>query len=341
MQAVSLVVVLLLSDGTTAGRATLLDTLSRSLDPSLVNLQPRVLGDSPPELLTELSRTHPVVEIRWETPRRAVIRAALKPESWTSRTVEFGAKDPLNERAKTLGFAVAAMMPQWRAETAVADPPMLEVVPLSESDFVAWVAPVDAGVIVEPEPVDAGVVVEPPTPNVERAPVETVVRTPEPIPSTSVTRGFLAVHTVGRLPQLLGGGGVDGAYCVLEWLCLGAQATFGAGPVSTTSASHLELRVLAIADVRIFPWAIPLGFTLRAGGGTVLIAAARGTQTVSRWTGTGGVEAGLALRAGRLDFTLTGGPTFSGPTQLFIDDVEVAGIAAVQGALRLGAGWRF
>lgn len=327
----SLLVVLLLSDGTTGGRAPLLDTLSRSLDPALVQLQPRVLGDAPADVLTELSETHPVVEVRWETPRRAVLRAALKPKQWTSRTVEFGAKDPLDERAKTLGFAIAAMMPQWRAESLVVNPPTLEIVPLSERDFVAPSAPIDAGVVSAPAPVDAGVVAEDAV-----APVPVVVP-----PSVSTTRAFVSVHAVGQLPQVLGGGGLDGAWCVVDWLCVGAQVTFGGGAVSTFSVSHVELRVLAIADVRIFPWALPLGFTARGGGGTVLVGAIRGTQTLTRWTGAGVVEAGLVLRFGSVDLTLTGGPTFAGATRLFIDEVQVAEIAPVQGALRLGVSWRF
>lgn len=316
-----------MSDGTNAGRATLLDTLSRSLDPALVQLQPRVLGDAPHDVLTELSERHPVVEIRWETPRRAVIRAALKPQSWTSRTVEFGARDPLVERAKTLGFAVAAMMPQWRAETAVVNPPLLEVVPLSESDFAVWAPPVEL--------VDAGVVVAEPE---EAAPIpEAGGIEARPV----VTRAFISLLATGQLPQLLGGGGVDGAYCVFDWLCIGAQVTFGGGSVSNGAVSHLELRTLALADVRLFPWSAPFGLTARGTGGAVMVAATRGSQTLTRWTGTGGFEVGGALRVGRFDVTLTAGPTFSGPTSLVVDGLQVATIAAVQAAARLGVSFRF
>lgn len=337
MEAVSLVLVLLLSDGTTAGRATMLDTLSRSLDPALVQLQPRVLGTAPRDVLDELSDTHPVVEIRWENPRRAVLRAALKPREWTTRTVDFGARDPLAERGKTLGFAVAAMLPQWRAQTSVADPPALEVVPLSARDFFVPLL-ADAGVADVP---DAGVVIEPEPPPMDAGVVIVEAPTPAPTVAPAASRGFVSVIATGQLPQVLGGGGVDGAYCVIDWLCVGAQVTVGGGSFPSPAISHLEMRALAIADVRVYPWASPFGLTARGSAGAVLIAATRGGQSLTRWTATGGVEAGVSLRISPIELTLTGGPAFSGPTALVVDGVQVSEIAAVQGALRLGASWRF
>src|SRR5258708_29822274 len=58
-----------------------------------------------------------VVELRWTDAahRKALLRVHLSLESrWVERTVAFKPSDAIAERGRTLGFAVAAMMPEGR-----------------------------------------------------------------------------------------------------------------------------------------------------------------------------------------------------------------------------------
>lgn len=63
---ITLILILTLSDGTAAGRPVLLRTLHGALDPERAQLKPRVLGDMPPDVLSELAATSPVVEVDWK-----------------------------------------------------------------------------------------------------------------------------------------------------------------------------------------------------------------------------------------------------------------------------------
>ncbi len=342
MELVSLVLVLSLSDGTAAGRPAMLNALSASLDPSLVSIKPRVLGAARPAVLETLSERHPVAQVEWLSPSRAEIRVALRPREWTSRTLSFSKKDPVIERARSIAYAVAAMMPQWRpGKPSVAQP--LEVVPLSPRDFepsfeadAGSQAP-DAGVTMPQEEASAG---DAGAPEVQREvdagpepePVAAVVTAPaEPV----TLQGFLAASAVVTLVAPLAGAGVDLALCRLSW-CWGVAGVVGAGDLIEAQASRLEVRVLATVAFRTTPWwQGRLGVASRLGGGAVFHAVTRQGERHSRWVGAGMAEVGPLLRLGWFELALTGGALASGPTTLWVGSAQVTELPTLMAVARV------
>ncbi|MDP3156452.1 MAG: hypothetical protein Q8N23_27495 [Archangium sp.] len=346
MQLVSLVLVLSLSDGTAAGRSSMLNALSSSLDPRLVSIKPRVLGAAKPETLDRLSERHPVAQVEWLSPVRAELRVALRPREWTSRTLTFSKKDPVSERAKSIAYAVAAMMPQWRPEQP-SPPQPLEVVPLSPRDFEPSFEP-DAGAPspeegalaleagaplpdagepeVQPE-VDAG-----PEPEPEPAPVAAAVEDP---PGPISPRGLVALSAVGTVVAPLVGAGVDVALCRLSW-CFGVAGAFGAGELIEAQASRVEVRALATVGLRSAPWwQGRLGVAARVGGGAVFHLVTRQGEQLSRWVGAGLAELGPLLRFGWFELALTGGAHVSGRTGIWVGEAQATELPTLTGFARV------
>lgn len=317
MAPVSLVLVLSLSDYTASSRSMMLQTIAASLDPQLVVLKPRVLGQMPSTALLKLSEKHPVVEVEWESPGKAVLRAALKPHTWITRTLSFDRRDPLRERAKTIAFTVAAMMPQWQPAEPLAQFETPEVIPLSAGDFEAAEA-TQLAVEIPPSPV-----------------VEHIDALPQTTPKEDGVHGFIHASVVGMAPQLLGGGGIEVALCPLSRFCVGVAAWLGAGELP--QVNRLDLRLQAIAHFRIVPWWNGrLGAALSVAGGALLVSLTRGLEHLSRWVGTGAIEAGPLLRWGVVDFTLTFGMTASGRTRIWVGDAQIFEIPLLSALGRLG-----
>ncbi|MGH7436302.1 MAG: hypothetical protein ACRENE_11575, partial [Polyangiaceae bacterium] len=103
------------SDPTTAA----MDRATRAAltDPTTVEVrESRASTPSDDEALAIGRLAHPmaIVELRWTEPthRKAILRVHLTEESrWVARTIPFRASDAYAERGRTLGFAIASMLP--------------------------------------------------------------------------------------------------------------------------------------------------------------------------------------------------------------------------------------
>ncbi len=341
----------MLTEPTSAGSAALVRTLAGNLDDAQVSLTVRRADDVPLERLAPLTDAGPVVVVDWRSPRRATLRAALRPREWTSRSLEFGAKDPLTERARTLGFAAAAIFPHWRPAQPSASPQTPEVTPL----VLAPPPPPTMDDAAPPPPPPLPIEAPPPpepvaTPSpVEVPPAPAPVATPPPVeaaPAPALTATSDAPPTARRFrvglvlagnAPWLGGGGLQGAWCPTRWLCAGLEGTALAGPLSLADSTRLEVRVAAFVEARV-PLASVVQPVARAAGALTWLTVRRGDEALARWLGQGTLEAGglWSPRDARLDVTLTGGVTLSPPTTVLVRGDTVAEVPWLQGHLRLG-----
>ncbi|MBX7117058.1 MAG: hypothetical protein K1X64_22255 [Myxococcaceae bacterium] len=327
MTAVTLFLVLSLSDSTDAARSQLLKTLSASLDPARVALKPRVLGTAPRDVLDILAQRQPLIEVRWATTTQATVRAALTPGKWTTRVLTFSAADRLNERAKTIAFTIAAMTPDWQPPQPAPEPEVApEVTALSESDLQP-APPLPDTAAPETKATAARVDIQASAaPEAENAPFH----------------GFLALSAVGTLSHSTGGAGLEFGACPFSVLCAGISGAVFTGAFPDIDTSRLDARVEGLIDFRWTPlWSSRLGLNARLSAGALLISLHRGQDSVSRWAAVGGLEAGPLLRLGSFEMALAFGARLTGETKVFINELQVAEIEKLFATGRLSLGWRF
>jgi hypothetical protein len=319
---VSLVVLLSLSDVTEAARPLLLRTLVSSLDPTLVSLKPRLLGPNQEPRLDALSASAAVVQVTWRSPTEAVIRAALRPHTFTERALTFTKSDPLRERSRAIAFTVAAMMPQWRPQTPQPEDEEIPAIqPLTDADF--GPSPVDAGTVEQPVAVDAG------------------FSAPTTRQSPPRLGGIIELAGVGVLPGPSAAGELAAAICISA-ICTGIRATLGGGLVELAQAQRLDVRVAAFGEVRMAPWANSrLGFTARLSLGGAWLQVSRANTNRDRASPFVHLEAGPLLHIGPLDITLPIGVLAWGPTSIVVGDIVLAQLAPLVATGRLAFGWRW
>ncbi len=326
----SLLLLLSLSDTTTGVRDTFLLVVAQSLDPERIALQPRELGNASRATLDALSEKCPVVEVEWVDPLHATIRAALAERVWTTRTLTFAPEDPMAERAKALGFSVAAMWPQWRPVHAVEDAPVPEVTALSVDDLGpgegAAGHPV-AEVAVGPSPAA-------PAPPPEAS---TTTNTEQDRDEGSRVHGRVALSALVSAPVTVGGS-VDVMLCWPShaW-CAGLAGHLSRGDVAAIEGFQLWSRVMAFAELTLMPWG-QLGLRARLGLGALYWSITRMTETASQWAPTGLVEAGPIVRWGRFDLSLSGGVAVASPAKVWVGSTQLVEIGPFSGLFRLGLG---
>lgn len=323
---ITLILILTLSDGTAAGRPVLLRTLHGALDPERAQLKPRVLGDMPPDVLSELAATSPVVEVDWKDEHHCRVRAAPQNGQWVEKNLSFSRGDPITERAKAIAYTVAAMMPQWfhqGPQQAHEDQPLPEVVALSVSDLspppeVATPAPV---VVTESTPAPSAPTEKPST------------------PVSQTLKGFVGLSGLGTGPSLAGGPQLDVALCPILPLCFGASVNATFGSLADGNFARFDLRLGGFAEGRWLLWLHEhLGLNARIGGGAQRVSVQRGDESQMRWVGIGSIEGGLFGKRGPVEISLSGGVQWSGRTQV-TDDVQRAEITPINGFGRLGVAW--
>ena len=340
-----LVVILVLSESTSGGAPGLVKTLAGNLDRQQVALTVRRAGRLPLDLLEPLTERGPVVVIEWESPRRASLRAALRPKEWTTRVVEFGAKDPLGERARTLGFATASMFPHWRPTQpgASASPPevtafTLDLVPPATTPAATTPAATTPAATTPAAATPAAA-----TPEVPRAPPSAVVVAPPPAdapasaPPPGERRFRAGVVAVAGTP-VVAGGGLQVGWCGSRLLCAGLEGAALTGPLASAGGTRVDVRVAAFLELRL-----PLGSDVRPlarlSGAVTSLTVRRGDEVRDRWLGLGTLEGGAAWtpKDGGLDVTLTAGATVMPPTTILVRGETVSEVPWLQGHLRLGA----
>src|SRR5579872_2394910 len=107
------------SDPTTAA----MDRATRTAltEPTTVEVrESRASAPSDDEAIAIERSAHPIaiVELRWTEPthRKAILRVHIAEEArWVNRTIPFRATDAFAERGRTLGFAIASMLPEKEA----------------------------------------------------------------------------------------------------------------------------------------------------------------------------------------------------------------------------------
>ena len=118
MTPLSLLLIIAVGDGSNIDTAALVDTVRGELDASQVTVvaraAPVVLPAAMARVTAAAARRGPVAQVTWVSDERAVVRVSLRPGQWHERSLTFRAADPMNERGRTVAFAVAAMFPAWR-----------------------------------------------------------------------------------------------------------------------------------------------------------------------------------------------------------------------------------
>lgn len=227
MDPIALVVLVTAADAASGGTGAALGTLARALEPRRVEVRTVVSTESPPPTSDEAS----VVILHWEDGgRRARLRvrlarvgraARVASAEWVERDLGFDAGDAEAERGRSVGLAIASMLPE--------PPPSPPVVPP---------APPPA-----PPPTATG-------PAPPRSPPLLVEARPR---GELQARAQLGVAPGGY------GGGVGGAAEGQVFLsrALGVHATFGLRGAEATeaegSASHLRVGAGLVARWRASP----------------------------------------------------------------------------------------
>lgn len=338
-----LFLVLSLSGEPLAVRPVLLQTLASSLDRSRVTLAARELGPYGIADLDALSRDKPVVFVEWSSPTTAKVRVAVSPAAWVERQVRFSKRDPLRERARTVAFSIAAMVPQWK-HTALEPQPAPPVAPLVDEDFAR--PPAVPPEPVEPPPsseaVDAGLPTEVAAasdagvPAVEALP-EVVSEPPASAPASgpAPVTWWAAASGLGAVP-LAGGAGLEGGLCLGGLLCLGAEVSLLTGPLALVAAQQLQVAVGALAEARVRLWS-RLRALARLVGGVQWLEVTRGGEARARVSPWAVVEVGAHLEWGRVKTSLACGPAFAGPVRLVVNG-QPSELSLLSGRCRVTVG---
>jgi hypothetical protein len=260
---------------------------------------------------------HPgaVVEVRWNDARhdQAVLHVLVARTSrWVYRTIGFGASDAPAERGRTLGFAVASMLPEGGL-------PMPTPTPTPTPTLTPTPTPTPTPTLT-------------PTPTPTPTPTLTPTPTPTPTPETPATHEQPAQGAVGRGPRFvvdvvglgtLGvGSGVGvtaeglGAAAAAQWFPASALSIrLGAGALGGTlsQAEATTLYLVGTAGLAVHPLRAragrPFGVALRADYVVM-------RQSISRLSGDEGSPSGH-------DGWLSGVDGFVEGDWLFAPDVEV------------------
>lgn len=206
--------------GDESATATAIDEALRvSLgDAAVVSLR-RSAGESDEQLAREAKTTEATLlcVVGWSSGQRSATIRFLRPDEshWSDREIRFDPKDAATERARTVGFALASMVPdeelaRHRTETQSAPAPERNV--------------------------------EPP------APLEAVRTSERPRPVGARPPGRHSIEIAGQFAGALGGGGggVGGSAAVRLGVSRSVRLRFGAGarvselgPAQATSRTYL------------------------------------------------------------------------------------------------------
>jgi hypothetical protein len=272
-----------------------------------------------------------VVQVQWSDGERQRARIVVRTSDGRTaeRTLTFGSADPATERGRTLGFAVAAMIPEdLRADDATrpqpATPPGATSAP----------AP-------PPSPVPAA-------PTVPAKTSEARDHSEEPRLRRSLWLDASAQGGVGIGGSATALGGALALRVPFEHVALRVGGAFRAGSISEAGASSTVVR--GDAGIAFFTLAIDPHVTVGARTGIVVLRHAltrtepNGVQTSGGHTlfGAEAVLEGSVTLSSRIAVLLAlGAEVAFGQTAVVVSDARVAELPPLRGISELGARFAF
>ncbi len=322
----------------------------------------------------EASHADVAAEVIWRDAdhRRATLRIHLRQTArWIERSFTFAASDPAAERGRTLGFAVAAILPEVAAGPGGAAPvPAPPTASAPASTPASAPAPAPAAV---PAPAPAGAPTPAPAPGPASAPALAPASAPASTTAqtststTAIASEQSAALDAGRVPRLgldlvgeaaigvgssastAGGGGA------IEWflhprfsLRLGAVARAG-----TLGAAQTHMSVVTSAGVVLHPWqptrSEPFAVTIRVDYVLVRESATHldfddpGPVDAARWmSGVDTFLDGQLLLSSQIAAVAgIGVEDVWAPTYVYVRDERVATLPALRAVAEAGFQLRF
>ncbi len=312
----------------------------------------RLAGDGELVELETALHAEAVIDVSWpgaaHDHAHLHVHAHAKDPAWVDRDVAFQASDVPVERGRTLGFAIASMVPlRSIADTPPPPPPPPPAEPATPAPSLPTPEPAPAPAPSRSSPPPPRVVNKDATPPPPAAPPAT----------TSTTRSYragfdlagLASFGVGGVAGGLGGE-LGGRYWLSPSIAAVARGSAARGDIALAQASTTALRMAAglsvelLPETRRAPFALDVDATLGAvRHSTVRIAAGELTSAGDRWISM------VQLRVDAVWWLMPqtglvasiGTELAFGPTDVRVDGAVVATIPWMRGIATAGLRTRF